>query len=135
MKAALGEPLIIFGGGQWRPIIHVKDVAEAIMYSIQKNICGLYNLSYKNYMMNNIAQEIKNTLADKPIKVEYTNLKFEDMRNYRVSSEKFKAHGWSPKYELRHGISEIYRKINEGRIKEPSDPIYSNASFIKSRFL
>ncbi len=135
MKAALGEPLMIFGGGQWRPLIHVKDVAEAIMHSIQQNICGLYNLSYKNYMMKDIAQEIKETLADKPIKLEYTNIKFEDLRNYRVSSEKFKAHGWLPKYELRHGISEIYKKINEGRIKEPSDPVYSNASFIKSRFL
>ncbi len=135
MRAAVGETLMVFGGGQWRPIVHVKDVAEAIMYSIQKDISGLYNLSYKNYMMKDIAEEIQKTLVDLGTRVEYTNVKFEDLRNYRVSSEKFKAYGWQPKYGLDQGIGEVYRQIREGRIKEPQDPVYSNATFIKSRFI
>lgn len=135
MRAAAGEPLQIFGGGQWRPLIHVKDIAGAILYAIQKNVCGLYNLSYKNYMMKDIAQEIQKTIAGKEVKIEYTNVKFEDIRNYMVSAEKFMALGWRPKYALRDGVSEIYNLVREGRIKEVSDPVYHNATFIKSRVL
>ncbi len=135
MKAAKGEPLSVFGGGQWRPLIHVKDVAEAIFFAIQKDIQGLYNLSDKNYKMCDVAEEIKRVLKDLKVKVEYTNLKFEDLRNYRVASEKFKAYGWKPKYSLEHGIREIHQKIQEARIKDLNDPVYSNAAFIKSKFI
>jgi nucleoside-diphosphate-sugar epimerase len=134
-RAAKGEILKVFGGGQWRPLLHVKDVAEAILFSIQKDISGMYNLSDKNYKMCDIAEEIKNTLSDLKVNVEYTNIRFEDLRNYRVTSAKFKSHGWKPKYSLEYGIREISQKIREFRVKDLSDPVHSNAAFIKSRFI
>ena len=35
MKAALGEKLQVFGGDQWRPLLHVRDVGESIVFAIK----------------------------------------------------------------------------------------------------
>ncbi|OGY67429.1 MAG: hypothetical protein A3H63_02305 [Candidatus Harrisonbacteria bacterium RIFCSPLOWO2_02_FULL_45_10c] len=137
MKAARGEVLKVFGGGQWRPLLHVKDAAEAIVFAIKNDLSGIYNLSNKNFMIKDVAEEIQNTLNsfnDSEVKIEYTNLKFEDLRNYKVSADKFKEFGWRPKHELASGIKEIYQRVKESRVKEPDHPLYSNAIFIKRKF-
>ena len=51
MRAARGDPLTVFGGEQWRPLLHVRDAAEAFVFSIEKNLSGLYNLSRENYQI------------------------------------------------------------------------------------
>lgn len=130
-KAVLKEPLSVFGGGQWRPLLHVKDVVEAILFGIEKNITGLFNLSNKNYQIREIAQEIEKIIPQ--TKIEYQNMKFEDLRDYKVTSEKFRAYGWQPKYDLEYGIREIYQVIKEGRIKDPNDALYSNAAYFKNK--
>ena len=37
MKAAMGHKLQVYGGEQWRPLLHVRDVAEAILFLASKN--------------------------------------------------------------------------------------------------
>lgn len=135
VKAALGEPLRVFGGGQWRPLLHVKDAAHAISHALSENLCGLYNVSYQNFLMKDVAEEIKKVCSGKEVKVEYLNVKFGDVRDYRVSSEKFRRLGWRPRYGLADGIREIYQMIAEGRIRNVSDPVYSNEAFLKSKLI
>ncbi|OHB19340.1 MAG: hypothetical protein A3D40_00300 [Parcubacteria group bacterium RIFCSPHIGHO2_02_FULL_40_12] len=125
-KAVLREPIIINGKEQWRPLLHVKDVAEAISFGIENNIRGLYNLSYKNFRINDIGKEISKLIPSPKIKHE--DIPEEDMRNYKVISDKFKNLGWKPKYTIKDGILEIARTIEEKRIKEPNNNIYSNAT-------
>lgn len=132
-KAALGELLIVYGGGQWRPLLHVKDVAEGVIFGIKNDIKGLYNLCGKNYRICDIAEEIKKIFPE--VQITYNNIKFEDLRNYRVSAKKFEAYGWKPKYDLAYGILEIYKAIKEGRIKEPNDILYSNAEYLKNKII
>lgn len=132
-RAAFNQPLLVFGGGQWRPLLHVKDVAHAVLFGIQNNIYGLYNLSYQNYKICDIAEQIKKNVPR--VVVNYWNLKFEDLRDYRVSAEKFLSLGWRPKYNLDYGIREIYQIMKDARIKHPDDIIYSNAEYIKSKII
>lgn len=134
MKAAVGEPLRVFGGGQWRPLLHVKDAARAIAFAISKDIRGLYNVSYENFLMKDVAAKIQETLPCE-VRAEYLNVKFADVRNYRVSSEKFRKHGWRSHYTLADGIAEMYRLIAEGRIRNVSDPVYSNETFLKGKII
>ncbi len=129
-KATLGEKLTVFGGRQWRPLMHVKDVAEAALFGIEHNVTGLYNLSHKNYKIRDIAEEIKKVIPR--TKVEYGHLKFEDLRNYRVSSEKFRALGWKPKYDLAYGIAEVHSMIREGRLRDPKNILYSNGNYLRN---
>lgn len=132
-RAVMGQPLTVFGGGQWRPLLHVKDVAEAVLLGLKNNITGLYNLSMANYKICDIAQEIERLIPR--TRVEYVNTKFEDVRNYKVSAEKFIAQGWHPKYDLVHGINEVQQILAEARLKDPHDAIYSNFDYLKNKIL
>lgn len=129
MKAALGKPLTVFGGEQWRPLLHVRDVSTAILYGLENNIAGLYNLSYKNYIISDLAEEIKKQIP--ACKITYTDMKFEDLRNYKVTNGKYLQAGWSPKYSLQDGIEQIVSLIEEGRIKNVGDLVYSNAAYMR----
>ena len=55
---------------------------------------------------------------------------FEDTRNYKVDSSKFKKLGWSPEFSLQDGIKEIRMLIKQNRIKNINDIIYSNTKYI-----
>ncbi len=132
-KAALGERLMVFGGGQWRPLLHVKDAAQAVLFGLENNIDGLFNLSNENCRIRDIAREIKRVIPD--VKIEYVNQKFEDLRNYRVLSEKFKSYGWKPQYNLEYGIREILQIIAEKRLKEPDDIRHSNVAYLKDKII
>jgi len=127
-KAALGEDLTVFGGEQWRPLLHVRDVATAIEYGIRHDIDGVYNLSYKNFMIHELATEIKEIVPQ--CKVEYIDMKFEDLRNYRVETNKILDIGWKPMYNIRYGINQLVQLIREKRIKNTEDSVYSNAAYM-----
>ena len=86
MKAALGIPLTVFGGEQWRPLLHVRDVSTAIYHGIKNNIDGLYNLSYDNYKISDLAKKIEEKIEG--CEIQYTDMKFEDLRNYKVDNSK-----------------------------------------------
>ncbi|MDX1641492.1 MAG: NAD(P)-dependent oxidoreductase [Balneolaceae bacterium] len=129
-KGTLGEPLTVYGGGQWRPLLHVKDVAEAILFGIENDVDGLYNLSNKNYRIKDVAYEIQKVIPE--VVISFYNVKFEDLRNYRVDPKRFKSFGWEPKHSLEKGILEIHKIIKEKRIKDPADFNYSNAAFLKN---
>ena len=125
-KAVLGELTTIASKEQWRPLLHVKDVAEAIAFGIENDVKGLYNLSYKNFRISDISKEIFKLMPSP--KIRYTDLPEEDMRNYRVISDAFKNLGWKPKYTIKDGILEMVRIIKEKSIKEPNHTIYSNVA-------
>jgi len=129
LKAVQGEKLSVFGGEQWRPLLHVNDVAFAMAFGIKRNISGLYNLVFNNYRINDIVEEIRYIIPN--LNVEYTDMKFEDLRNYRVLGNKFFNLGWVPTYSLKSGLSDIAKIVTENRIKNPYDSIYSNAAYIK----
>lgn len=132
-QAAFGETLVAFGGGQWRPLLHVRDVAGAILHGIKNNLAGLYNLSYKNYQIREIVEQIVKIIPN--VRVSYHNIKFEDLRNYKVSADKYRGQGWRPELTLADGILEISELFRNGRIKNPEDPVYSNEKFIKNRIV
>lgn len=129
LKAVKGETLNVFGGEQWRPLLHVRDVAHAIEYCLKHDISGLYNLSECNLKISELAEIIRSHVPN--AKVEYTDIKFEDLRNYRVKNDRIFATGWRPKENIHNGITEMIKIFRENRIKNFDDPIYSNAVFIK----
>lgn len=132
-QAVLNKTLNVFGGGQWRPLLHVKDAANAIVFALDNEITGLYNLHYDNMRICDIAEEIKKKVID--AKIIFSNIKFEDLRNYRMQSDKYRAFGWSPKHTLQDGIREIIKLLTEKRLKYINDSLYSNAEYLKQRIL
>tara|TARA_Y100000593_G_scaffold94377_1_gene193148 strand:- start:5379 stop:6371 length:993 start_codon:yes stop_codon:yes gene_type:complete len=129
-RAAMNEPLKVFGGEQWRPLLHVKDVARAIQFGIENPINGLYNLVDENYTIKGIAEQIKQIVPS--TKIEYQDLPFEDLRDYKVAPSKLNQLGFKPEYSLADGIKEIVKLVKEGRIENPLDnPLYSNEKYLE----
>lgn len=128
-KAVEGQTLSVFGGDQWRPLLHVKDVSHAMQFGINLDTKGLFNLSEKNVTIRDIAEDIKLVLPE--AKIKYTDIKTEDRRDYKVSSDHFKYLGWRPRKRLEDGIGELVTVFKEQRLKNPDDPIYSNAEYLK----
>ena len=130
-KALQDKKMSVFGGDQWRPLLHVKDVANAIDKTVQTDVNGIFNLHHKNYKIIELAEKIKEKIPD--VVIETTPLPFQDTRNYQVSSEKLKvATGFEALIEIDQGISEVYDLISSNRIKDINDPRYSNQSFLQT---
>src|SRR6056300_237769 len=130
-KALVDKKMSVFGGDQWRPLLHVKDVANAIKHNISSNTKGIFNLHYKNFKIIEIAEKIKEKIPE--VSIETTPLPFQDARNYQVSSDKLKLEtGFEASIELTQGIEEMYNLISSNRIKDINDPRYSNQNFLQT---
>jgi len=130
-KALVDKKMSVFGGDQWRPLLHVKDVANAIEHNISSNTKGIFNLHYKNFKIIEIAEKIKEKIPD--VSIETTPLPFQDARNYQVSSDKLKLEtGFVASIELIQGVEEMYNLISSNRIKDINDPRYSNQNFLQT---
>jgi len=129
-KALQGQKLTVFGGEQWRPLLHVKDAAE-IMAGAAIGIYepGTYILSYQNYKIIDVAREIMETceLPDDHIKI--TDMKFEDLRNYKVDNTKSIGAGIEAHRTLGDGILEMSETFD--RIANVWDVKFHNARYVK----
>lgn len=130
VRAALEGKLTIFGGDQFRPLLHVKDVAKAIVDYVGNEHTGIYNLHRQNVRIIDLAYQVRNHFPDTV--VERTHVQFEDARNYRVSSDKICSQlGWKPMFSIDDGIIEIKELIETQRLKDISNPRYANQAFLK----
>lgn len=131
LKASNNEPMTVYGGNQFRPLVHVKDVSEFICHSINKKEKGIFNLSYKNYKIVDIAKKIKSNFKD--CEIIFSKEMFQDSRNYKVSSIKANNTGFKFKYNLDYGIKELKSIFTEKRIKNTDDNVYNNQKFLSSK--
>ena len=129
-KALTEGKLTVFGGEQWRPLLHVNDVANAINHTLEDGVKGIFNLHYKNFKIIDIANEIIQKVPSAII--ETTPMKFQDARNYQVSSEKlFNNTGFKAEVDLKSGIQEVFDLISNNRIKDVNHIRYSNQNYLK----
>ena len=129
-KALSDGKLTVFGGDQWRPLLHVNDVANAINHTLENEVTGIFNLHYKNFKIIDIANKIIEKVPNATI--ETTPMKFQDARNYQVSSEKlFNETGFRAQFDLSTGIDEVYQLISSKRIKDVNHIRYSNQNFLE----
>jgi len=129
-KALSEGKLTVFGGDQWRPLLHVNDVANAINHTLENEVTGVFNLHYKNFKIIDIANKIIEKVPTATI--ETTPMKFQDARNYQVSSEKlFNKTGFRAQVDLSTGIDEVYQLISSKRIKDVNHIRYSNQNFLE----
>ena len=129
-KAFFEKKMSVFGGNQYRPLLHVKDVARAIEIAIRSKKKGIFNLSYKNMKIIDIAKEIKKYF--KNTKIIKTQIKFQDARNYKVTNLKARKDlKFKAKYNLKYGIKELKKLLIEKRIKNFNDPRYTNQKYLE----
>ncbi len=125
IRAIVEGKISVFGGEQYRPLLHVKDLAEVMVMQLPKQCTGIFNLVENNYKISELADIIKQVIPD--IAIETTEMEFEDRRNYKASADKAKkCWGFNPKLTIQDTVEDIVRIYNEGRIKDFSMIKYSN---------
>lgn len=131
LKALTTEKITVFGGDQWRPILAVRDVACYFVEAVEHFRNDVFNIALKNVRIRDLAEDFRSVFPG--LQVEYVDRTFEDLRNYRVSTEKAEAFfKFRPQISVRHEIEVMHNVLREGRIKNPSQPIYYNANYVKS---
>lgn len=132
-KACEGQKLTVFGGEQWRPMLHVRDAGRIFAEAVTQPYVGTFILSHHNYKISDVANTVLEIVGGNG-GIEVTDMKFEDLRNYRVQNKKALLHGIESEISLNEGIKEILIKYKlEGRIKNPWLTQYHNAKFIKEQ--
>ena len=130
VKAFTNNKIDIFGGEQYRPLLHVKDAASAIFQSINSEITGIFNLSLDNFKIIDIGEKMKKYFPSLDIKI--TDIPFQDTRNYKVNNKKMHTLlNFKPKITVEHGIEEIKQILIDNRIKNVNDPRYTNQKFLE----
>lgn len=129
-RAVTNGELSIFGGTQWRPFIHVRNVAEAVVHALASKKKGAYNLSTMNYQISDLGKEIARITG---CKIKYADAKFQDARNYYVSTKKAKRDGvlkFDKVLTIADGVKQIRDLVESGRIKYTDADIYYNERHI-----
>ncbi len=124
--------LTIYGGTQWRPLIHVEDIAQAIVHNLERPVRGVYNLASFNMQIKDLASVVVRMTG---CKVQYTEQKFQDQRDYRVSMKKALRGGIFNPHTVRtveDGVREIAELVELGRIKHTENDIYFNVRHLEN---
>jgi nucleoside-diphosphate-sugar epimerase len=130
IRAIREKQMSVFGGQQFRPLLHVRDVATAIVPHIDTHATGVYNLHTENVTIIALAERIQEQVPGAVLKV--TESSFQDARNYAVSSDKARAElGFEPKWSIDDGIKEIYEAISKNRIPDVNLPRFSNVAALQ----
>lgn len=130
MRAIVHGKIMVFDGRQYRPLIHVRDVASLICNTLVIKNTGIYNLHSVNVTIIELAQCIKKYFPS--LQIDTDELVFQDNRNYRVSSQKAASElGFKPTLTLEDGIKELKKLLEEGRIKDYFLTRFSNYLYLK----
>lgn len=129
-RAVTEGRLKVFGGNQYRPLLHVKDAAIAIAQNLSTNYTGVFNLHSQNVKIIDLARKVQDYIPG--TEVDVTETTFEDSRNYKVNSQKARdTFSFEPRYSTYDGIKEVASLVSSGRIKDLNNPRYSNQGFLE----
>lgn len=132
-KAVQYGKIGVFGGEQYRPLLNVKDAAGAIAQNVTAVHTGIFNLHAVNIRIVDLAERLRHHFPG--LEVHRTSEKFQDNRNYRVSSEKASAtFGFQPRSSIDDGIRELKALFDQGRIKRIEVARQSNHRFLRQFF-
>ena len=121
-QAIQEKQITVFGGDQYRPFLHVDDAADALIFALEKNLTGTYNVISENLTIKQAAEKISDATGCK-INISNEN---EDKRNYKVSAEKLMQVGFHPSRTINDAIKEIGEAIENKEITNYADEKYSN---------
>lgn len=126
----IGE-LQVFGGRQYRPLLHVRDVATAVLPHLEGGgASGIFNLGTENVTILELAERIVARVGDAEIQLVETP--FQDTRNYRTSFRRAQAQlGFEPRWSMDYAIDQVAELIDAGRVKDLSLAQFSNMDSLR----
>ncbi len=130
--------ITVVGGDQWRPFIHVADIARAIVLSLKANpfrVQGqILNVgdSRLNMTIQDLADKVKSVVErERPVSITSRN-DSSDRRNYNVSFDKIqRVLGFKAKYLVEDGVAEMTAEFKRGTYADYKAAKFSNLEITK----
>ena len=127
---AIKRELVVYGEQFWRPYIHVRDAARAIVRVLgapAAEVAGeVFNVgdTRENYRKLDIVELLRERFPDG--KIERVH-KDEDPRDYRVNFEKFTEQlGFGLEWSVSDGIDEVLELLRSELLDDPYAASYRN---------
>jgi len=126
---------ILSDGTPWRPLIHVKDMARAIDWAVQRDhrdggTCLTVNAGSDawNYQVKDLADAVAKLVPN--LEVSINKEAQPDRRSYRVNFDKFAklAQGFLPAVDLQNAVMDIRDGLTAMKFQ---DPDFRNGEFIR----
>jgi nucleoside-diphosphate-sugar epimerase len=121
----------VYGGEQWRPLVHVDDAARAYVMALDApldKVSGeIFNVgsNEQNHQVGTLGAMVAEVFPD--LEVE-TIPQTPDLRDYRVNFDKIRrVLGYEVQWEIRAGIAGIRDTLQQGLIADYKDEKYYNA--------
>lgn len=133
--------IIVFGGEQKRPNLHIKDMADVYKLFLEapaEKIAGeIFNIGYQNYSVSEIANRIKRSLKkfENRNNIIIEKISTDDNRSYQINSEKiFKVLGYKPKRSLEDAVYDLCDAFKKGKLPNSLyDHKYINVQVMKKK--
>ncbi|MEZ5391521.1 MAG: SDR family oxidoreductase [Bryobacterales bacterium] len=128
-KAHFENKAVIYNGRQWRPFVHVEDIARAFDVALiapLRAVSGeIFNVGDDS--MNHRLDEVGDTLKQLRRSAEVVRETTPDVRDYRVSFSKIRTRlGFRSKVTLLDGMREIAAALEQGAVEDYLAPAYHN---------
>lgn len=133
-RALAEKRITIIEGDQWRSFVHVRDVVDAFLLSLEapsEKVKGqILNVGANdhNCRIRQLGDLVKEAVAD--VVINYED-RVEDRRNCRVRFDRIgRVLGFRPRRTLMDGIMEIKHAIETGEVTDYRDRRYNNYRFL-----
>lgn len=132
--------ILVFGGAQLRPNLHVKDVCRLylqLLNETSEKIQGqIFNCGYQNLSIMEIAEIVKKGVEKEfperaPITIETTES--DDIRSYHINSDKIREHlNFTPIHSIEDAVCDLCQAFREEKIPDSmNDDRYYNVRTMK----
>lgn len=124
MQALAKGAVTVLGGDQTRPNVHIDDLVDVYLFSLERRLAGIYNVGFENLRVLEIAQAVTREVPAS-IEIKPSN----DPRSYSICSDKLLATGFAPTRTVQMAVREIAAAYREGRLKD--EPISYNVHWMR----
>ena len=127
--------ITVFGGAQMRPNLHIEDVTDLYVQSLEwedEQIDGkIYNVGYENHRVIEIAEMVRDVVGSK---VEIVVTPTDDLRSYHISSDKIRDElGFVPKSSISQAVQGLVTAFSDGLVPNPlTNDVYYNVKTMQA---
>ncbi len=138
--AICNNKIVVFGGDQLRPNLHIQDYSDCVQLLINENKNKvqkqIFNVGFQNLSIMNIAKIVKKELESNFNfqNIEIIKTESNDNRSYHINSDKiYNFLGFKPKFSIENAVHEITKCFRKNLFINPlENSIYHNVKTLKN---
>lgn len=125
----------VFGGKQYRPNIHIKDMVDSYLLLIEapkEKIAGeIFNVGFENQTVTELSETVKKVIGED---VKLITTPTNDNRSYHISSNKIKEKlGFVAKHSIEEAVIDLKKAFEDGLLPNSfTDNKYFNIKVMNS---